>query len=247
MGADQARRARVLVVDDKADIRRLLVTRLRLDRRLEVVGEAGDGAEAIARVRELSPEAVVLDLQMPVMSGEEAIPILRSLAPLTRIIVFSAYIGVQTHLKDSERPDAEVAKGTDLRLLVQELHRVVDAPLDDLVAVDLGEVDVATSTEVCDRWARLNPRLRAGTPEARMADLLALVGVFLAMRDRLGRAAAAGESRSPLSFETRRDAALAAERALREINGDDSAALEPLMPRLLGALGSAGPVSPRPN
>src|SRR5207237_8950200 len=91
-------RARVLVVDDKSDIRRLLVTRLSLDPDLCVVGEAANGVEAIDRVRELAPEVVVLDLQMPVMSGEEVIPVVRSLERRARIVVCSAYVGVGTQL-----------------------------------------------------------------------------------------------------------------------------------------------------
>lgn len=246
MDAAEARRARVLVVDDKADIRRLLVTRLKLDRSLEVVGEAANGAECIARVSELKPSAVVLDLQMPVMSGEEAIPILRSLAPSTRIVVFSAYVGVQIHLEGSEKPDAEVAKGTDLGLLVKELHRVVESPLEDLVLVDLGDVDVVEATGACDRWIQINPHIRAATPESGMADLLALVGVFLALRERLLRAAESGHPRLRLSFATRRSAAVGAQRALVAIDGSEAAALEPLRGRLLTALAAARPTQSPP-
>src|SRR5215813_1291529 len=83
--------ARILIVDDKADIRSLVATRLLIEPEFDVVGEAANGAEAIARVGELRPQVMILDLQMPVMSGEEAIPVLRSLAPQLRILVFSAY------------------------------------------------------------------------------------------------------------------------------------------------------------
>src|SRR2546427_12327767 len=131
--------ARVLVVDDKSDIRRVLVTRLGLDPDLEVVGEAANGVEAIARVRELAPEVVVLDLQMPIMSGEEVIPIVRSLEPRARIVVFSAFVGVQGQLEGSGRPDAEIAKGTDLKVLVTEIHRVLDSAVEGVVQVELGE------------------------------------------------------------------------------------------------------------
>src|SRR5207302_2531138 len=140
--APESGRARVLVVDDKSDIRRLLVTRLGLDPDLEVVGEAANGGEAIARVRELAPEVVVLDLQMPVMSGEEVIPIVRSVEPRARIVVFSAYVGVQSQLEGSGRPEAEIAKGTDLKVLITEIHRVLDSPLDGIVRVALGDLDV---------------------------------------------------------------------------------------------------------
>src|SRR6266487_183675 len=110
--------ARVLIVDDKPDIRSVVAMRLRAEPLFDVVGEAADGAEAIARVGELRPHVMILDLQMPVMSGEEVIPIVRSLAPRLRILVFSAYAGTQQRLRATERPDAEVRKGGELPALV---------------------------------------------------------------------------------------------------------------------------------
>src|SRR5437588_2002711 len=95
---------RVLLCDDKADIRNLVATRLRLEPAFDVVGEATNGAEAIARVGDLKPHIMILDLQMPVMSGEEVIPIVRSLAPELRVLVFSAYAGSQLQLSGSECP-----------------------------------------------------------------------------------------------------------------------------------------------
>jgi CheY-like chemotaxis protein len=232
-------RARVLVVDDKPDIRRLLVTRLGLDPAFEVVGEAANGVEAIARVRELAPDVVVLDLQMPVMSGEEAIPIIRSLEPRTRIVVFSAYVGVQTQLAGSGRPDVEIAKGTDLKLLVTEIHRVLDSPLEDVVSVNLGELDVDEAREACSRWNQLSQQVRAATPGRVPTDLLALVGVFVAMGDRLAGASREGRPTIDLDFSTRRDAALAAHRALGALDDEMSAMLDPLHGRLVAALGAA--------
>jgi CheY-like chemotaxis protein len=237
--SDEDRRARVLVVDDKPDIRRLLVTRLGLDPAFDVVGEAANGVEAIARVRELAPEVVVLDLQMPVMTGGEAIPIIRSLEPRTRIVVFSAYVGVQTQLEGSGRPDVEIAKGTDLKLLVSEIHRVLEAPLEDVVRVDLGELDVDEATEACSRWNQLSQQVRAATPGPVLTDLLALVGVFIAIGDRLAGAGREGRPTIDLNFSTRREAALAAHRALGALDDETSAMLDPLHGRLVAALSSA--------
>jgi DNA-binding NarL/FixJ family response regulator len=230
------------VVDDKSDIRRLLATRLSLDPDLEVVGEASNGVEAIARVRELAPEVVVLDLQMPVMSGEEVIPIVRSLEPRSRIVVFSAFVGVGTQLEGSGRPDAEVAKGTDLKVLVAEIHRVLDAPVEDVVQVELGELDVDRAGEACSRWNQLSQQVRAATPEPGLNDLLALVGVFVAVGDRLAEASSEGGPTLDLDFPTRREAALAAHRALSTLDDETSAALDPLHGRLLGALLEARPL-----
>src|SRR2546429_2681507 len=108
MGGVTSTSTRVLIVDDKADIRSVVATRLRIEPAFDVVGEAANGAEAIVRVGELKPQIMILDLQMPMMSGEEVIPILRSLAPALRILVFSAYAGAQQRLRASEQPDAEV-------------------------------------------------------------------------------------------------------------------------------------------
>jgi len=56
---------------------------------VQVVGEAGSGAEAVRLVRELAPEVVVMDLHMPGMTGIEAIRQITSFAPLTRTLVLT--------------------------------------------------------------------------------------------------------------------------------------------------------------
>jgi CheY-like chemotaxis protein len=228
---------RVLIADDRPDIRQLLAARLKLDPRLEVVGEASNGAEAIAMVADLHPAALILDLQMPVMSGEEAIPILRSLAPELRILVFSAYVGVEKNLSGSWCPDAEIAKGGDLRLLVEEVHRLLDGLPEDVLEIDLGHVDIASAQLAHGRWSRIAPSLRetacAGRPTA---DLLALTGIFLSLGRQIHCAAAQGLSACHIRIATRRAAAQGARRALVELCAEATAELEPLRERLLRGL-----------
>jgi CheY-like chemotaxis protein len=230
---------RVLIVDDKADIRSIVATRLRVDPSFDVVGEAANGAEAIARVPELRPELMILDLQMPVMSGEEVIPILRSLAPRMRILVFSAYARPQHRLRACERPDAEVRKGGSLAPLVDELHAMLRQPPCDLVDVDLGVVDVEHALRAGHAWARLNAVVREAAMErgsAAGADFLALVGVFLALGEPLQVAGRTGWEASSVCFATRLEAGRAARRALGGIGSDEAALLEPLRSRLLASL-----------
>jgi CheY-like chemotaxis protein len=228
---------RILIADDKADIRSVVATRLRIEPAFDVVGEASNGAEAIARVGELKPEVLILDLQMPVMSGEEVIPILRSLAPRLRILVFSAYAGTQHRLRASERPDAEVRKGTGLAPLVKELHRLAQRTPTDLVQVDLGMLEVDCSLRASHAWARLNPAVREMAVERGTGpDFLALVGVFLALSEPLRQAASAGLPSSSVCFTTRMEAGRAARRALETIDGPELSLLEPLHARLLSAL-----------
>lgn len=89
---------RVLVVDDGPDVR-FLVRRL-LSRRkgFTVVGEAEDGIEAISAAADLQPHVVLLDLAMPRMCGEEALPRILAVAPSSMVTVFSTALDAQRRL-----------------------------------------------------------------------------------------------------------------------------------------------------
>jgi DNA-binding NarL/FixJ family response regulator len=79
---------RVLIVDDHGLFRTGLRTLLE-EQGIHVVGEAGDGAEAIGLVRELAPEVVLMDLNMPGIDGVEATQRIARDAPLTRVVVLT--------------------------------------------------------------------------------------------------------------------------------------------------------------
>lgn len=85
-----SKRCRVLIVDDVVEVRILLKMLLQLEPSCMVVGEAGTGAEAIDAVRETEPDIVILDLQMPVMDGWEALPAIVELLPQGKVLVFSS-------------------------------------------------------------------------------------------------------------------------------------------------------------
>ncbi len=82
---------RVVLADDTEEYRALLRIILEQHGAFEVVGEAANGEEAVQLVRELQPDAIVLDLAMPVMDGLQAIPLLREVAPGTAIVVLSGF------------------------------------------------------------------------------------------------------------------------------------------------------------
>jgi DNA-binding NarL/FixJ family response regulator len=84
---------RVLAVDDHQLIRIGIATLLLPEPDMELVGEAADGREAIAKFRECRPDVTLMDLQMPEMSGLEAILAIREQFPEARIIVLTFSAG----------------------------------------------------------------------------------------------------------------------------------------------------------
>lgn len=68
---------RVLVVDDSALIRQMLTRALAMDPRIEVVGSAKDGIEAVEKSHSLDPDVITLDIEMPQLTGLEALPHIR--------------------------------------------------------------------------------------------------------------------------------------------------------------------------
>ncbi len=82
---------RLLIVDDVYEVRRDLRLLITLSGRLEVAGEAADGKEALQLVEALSPDVVLLDLEMPVMDGYEAARQIKARWPDCRVVAFSVH------------------------------------------------------------------------------------------------------------------------------------------------------------
>jgi len=99
-------RVRTLVVDDSELALKSISTMLKFCGRLEIVGTAADGLEAVEKFRALSPDLIVMDLQMPRMNGFESATQIRKECPLTRIV------HVTTH-DDPQVKEASRASGAD--------------------------------------------------------------------------------------------------------------------------------------
>ena len=81
---------RLLVVDDHDMLRTALVDLLG-QAGFEVVGEAADGADAVALAKQLEPEVVLMDLRMPVLGGLDATRLIKDARPATQVVLLTAF------------------------------------------------------------------------------------------------------------------------------------------------------------
>lgn len=84
---------RVLVVDDHALLREGVSSMVSRESDIELVGEAANGVEAIEAARAKRPDIVLLDLQMPIVGGIEAMEEIKKVSPTSRVIVLTTYDG----------------------------------------------------------------------------------------------------------------------------------------------------------
>ncbi|GAA3969951.1 response regulator [Thermobifida alba] len=110
---------KVLVVDDHAFFRRGLVSVLAEEPDIDVVGEAGDGEEAVARAAALRPDVVLLDVRMPKAGGIDACAGIRNAVPEAKIVMLT--------MSDEEEDLFEALKAGATGYLLKEIS-VVELP-----------------------------------------------------------------------------------------------------------------------
>lgn len=116
---------RVLIVDDYPVVREGLRTMLSTDPTIEVVGEASDGAEAVAVVAEKKPNVVLMDIRMPNMDGIQATRHIKDKHPSTSVIVLTMYDN-DAHVIDAVRAGASgyLLKDASRELLLHSIRTV---------------------------------------------------------------------------------------------------------------------------
>jgi len=117
--ADAVPKIRVLIVDDMPQVRQELRHLLPLLGPIEVIGEAGDGLEAVCQAQALKPAVVIMDLEMPAVDGYEAARRIKALDPTCRVVALTI------HASLAERQRALQAGMADVV--------VKGAPLEDLL------------------------------------------------------------------------------------------------------------------
>lgn len=112
---------RVLLVDDVKEVRQNLRTALTLSGDIEIIGEAANGLEAIWLTETLQPDAVLMDLEMPVMDGYEATRQIKSRFPCKVIaLTVHDYESAREKAKRSG-VDAFLVKGAPVKTIVQTI------------------------------------------------------------------------------------------------------------------------------
>ena len=132
---------RVLVVDDHALFAEALMLTLGIDRRIEVVGSAASGAEAVSLAEALRPDVVLMDLHMPSMDGIEATRRVRRVSPGSRVVIVTA-----ARLREI----AAQAKAAGAELCLTK-----DTPALKLIDAILDIPHIATVTPLVPREARI--------------------------------------------------------------------------------------------
>ncbi|NQX46731.1 response regulator transcription factor [Paenibacillus tritici] len=81
----------IIIAEDQRLLRGAMASLLDLEDDIEVAGEAGDGAEALALIERLQPDVCLMDIEMPLMSGLEVAEILKSRGCATKIIILTTF------------------------------------------------------------------------------------------------------------------------------------------------------------
>ena len=90
---------RVLLVDDQPVVRRGLRVRFQLEPDMQVIGEASTGSDALTLAQILTPDVVLMDIEMPDMDGIEATVALRTVVPQSAVVILSIHTDRQTRMK----------------------------------------------------------------------------------------------------------------------------------------------------
>jgi DNA-binding NarL/FixJ family response regulator len=141
---------RILIVDDQALFREGLHTLLSVQAGMEVVGEAGNGEEALLQAAALRPEVILMDLQMPVMDGAAATRRLKARQPDIKIIILTTF--------DDDENVFEGLRAGAVGYLLKDTPSAKLVEAIRLAARGESFLEPSVAAKVVSEFARLSPR-----------------------------------------------------------------------------------------
>ena len=117
----------MLVADDHALVRQGMAEMLSTDPAIEVVAQAANGREAVDLARKQMPDVVVLDVEMPVMSGQVALRKLLDLRPPPRVVIVTVFAD-ESHVREllTLGASAYISKNSSMRDLISTVRSVAE-------------------------------------------------------------------------------------------------------------------------
>ncbi len=123
---------RVLIVDDKQQVRRDLKTALELAEGLEVIGEAAGGLEAVWQAEKLNPDVVLMDLKMRDMDGFEATRHIKSRHLARGVVALTIYNTNSVRERAAKAgADVFIEKGTNIPNLIEAIRKAASSGVAD--------------------------------------------------------------------------------------------------------------------
>jgi two-component system response regulator NreC len=180
------RKIRVLIADDHVVLRDGLRALLNMYEDVEVVGEAGDGLEALDKTMELQPDVVLMDIAMPRLGGLEATLEMRQRKLSTKVLVLTQYDNKEYVFQMLKAGAAgyivKKAAGTDLVSAIRAVHSgesflhpsAAKALVDSYVAEGKGDDRERGLDELSDRETEVLKLLAEGSTNREIAELLCL-------------------------------------------------------------------------
>ena len=155
---------KLLIADDHSLIREGITKILSLEPKITVVGEAADGEEAIARVSELHPDIILMDLNMPRLSGIEATKQIINLYPEVKIIALTVH--------DEDERIFEVIKAGVSGYILKDVDP--DSLIQTILSVHAGETVIhpTITSRLLGEFSRLTAVAKAAEEREAITDLL---------------------------------------------------------------------------
>lgn len=162
-------RHRILLVDDHPMMRRGMRQLLELEDDFEIVGEAGDGEEALQQIELLQPALILLDNNMPLMNGLETLRRLRELQFKGKVLLFTVS-DAEDDIRDAMRLDADgyLLKDMEPELLIQAIRDalhgalVISPTLTRVLAQALRSPNASSQIDLTDRERQVLKMIAGG-------------------------------------------------------------------------------------